>query len=109
MIRSALAVLACASTLLQPSPALAAAEYKIVTASERGTYIQIGRDLANFVAPAADITLDGLSDYLAERKISPGTLSSARSASRARSSRFDSFTCGTSRKIGNQPTKLFHI
>ena len=60
MIRSALAVLACASTLLQPSPALAAAEYKIVTASERGTYIQIGRDLANFVAPAADITLETL-------------------------------------------------
>ena len=25
--------------------------YKIVTASERGTYIQIGRDLAKFVAP----------------------------------------------------------
>ena len=51
MIRSALGVLACASALLQASPALAAAEYKIVTASERGTYIQIGRDLANFVAP----------------------------------------------------------
>ena len=55
MIRSALGVLACASALLQASPALAAAEYKIVTASERGTYIQIGRDLANFVAPAADL------------------------------------------------------
>lgn len=60
MIRSALAILACASTLLQASPALAAAEYKIVTASERGTYIQIGRDLANFVAPAADISLESL-------------------------------------------------
>jgi hypothetical protein len=60
MIRSALGVLACASALLQASPALAAAEYKIVTASERGTYIQIGRDLANFVAPAADITLETL-------------------------------------------------
>ena len=32
--------------------------------------------------------------------ISPGTLSNARSASRARSSRFGSLTCGTSRKIG---------
>ena len=32
--------------------------------------------------------------------ISPGTASCARSASRARSSRFGSFTCGTSRKIG---------
>jgi hypothetical protein len=31
--------------------------YKIVTASERGTYIQIGRDLARLVAPAADIDL----------------------------------------------------
>jgi hypothetical protein len=60
MIRSALGVLACASALLQASPALVAAEYKIVTASERGTYIQIGRDLANFVAPAADITLETL-------------------------------------------------
>jgi TRAP transporter TAXI family solute receptor len=31
--------------------------YKIVTASERGTYIQIGRDVAKFVAPAAGIDL----------------------------------------------------
>ena len=34
--------------------------YKIVTASERGTYIQIGRDIAKFVAPAAGIDLDVL-------------------------------------------------
>src|SRR4051812_7917573 len=34
--------------------------YKIVTASERGTYIQIGRDLAKFVAPAANIQLEAL-------------------------------------------------
>jgi TRAP transporter TAXI family solute receptor len=34
--------------------------YKIVTASERGTYIQIGRDLAKFVAPDADIALEVL-------------------------------------------------
>ena len=40
--------------------ALAAAEYKIVTASERGTYIQIGRDVAKFVAPGADIKLEVL-------------------------------------------------
>lgn len=40
---------------------LAAAEYKIVTASERGTYIKIGRDLAQFVAPPADIALEVLS------------------------------------------------
>jgi len=34
--------------------------YKMVTASERGTYIQIGRDLAKFVAPAANIELEVL-------------------------------------------------
>lgn len=37
-----------------------AIEYKIVTASPRGTYIEIGRDLAKFVAPAADIQLESL-------------------------------------------------
>ena len=47
--------------LLQSSTAFAAAaEYKIVTASERGTYIQIGKNLAQFVAPAADIELEVL-------------------------------------------------
>ena len=35
--------------------------YKIVTASERGTYIQIGRDIAKYVAPAAGIELEVLS------------------------------------------------
>jgi TRAP transporter TAXI family solute receptor len=34
--------------------------YKIVTASERGTYYAIGNDLAKFVAPAADIDLEVL-------------------------------------------------
>jgi TRAP transporter TAXI family solute receptor len=37
-----------------------AAEFKIVTASQRGTYIQIGRDLASMVAPEADIDLEVL-------------------------------------------------
>jgi TRAP transporter TAXI family solute receptor len=37
--------------------AAAQVPYKIVTASERGTYIQIGRDLAKFVAPEAGIDL----------------------------------------------------
>jgi uncharacterized protein len=37
--------------------ALAQVPYKIVTASERGTYIQIGRDVAKFIAPAAGIEL----------------------------------------------------
>src|SRR6476659_6716980 len=40
--------------------ACAVAEYKIVTASERGTYIQIGRDLARYIAPLADIDLEVL-------------------------------------------------
>jgi uncharacterized protein len=41
-------------------PAFAAVPFKIVTASERGTYIQIGRDLAKYVAPAAGIELEAL-------------------------------------------------
>jgi TRAP transporter TAXI family solute receptor len=40
--------------------ALAQVPYKIVTASERGTYIQIGRDVAKLVAPGAGINLDVL-------------------------------------------------
>jgi TRAP-type uncharacterized transport system substrate-binding protein len=31
--------------------------YKIVTASERGTYIQIGRDLGKFIIQASEKTL----------------------------------------------------
>lgn len=38
----------------------AAAEYKIATASEKGTYFAIGNDLAKFVAPAADLKLEVL-------------------------------------------------
>ncbi|MFY7864881.1 TAXI family TRAP transporter solute-binding subunit [Roseateles sp.] len=40
--------------------AQAAAEYKIVTASEKGTYFAIGKDLAKYVAPDADIQLEVL-------------------------------------------------
>ena len=40
--------------------ALAAVDYKIVTASERGTYIKIGRDIAQYIAPTADINLEAL-------------------------------------------------
>lgn len=40
--------------------AMAQVPYKIVTASERGTYIQIGRDLAKFIAPEAGIALEVL-------------------------------------------------
>lgn len=45
---------------LFPMLAMANAEFKIVTASERGTYIQIGRDLAKFIAPPANIDLEVL-------------------------------------------------
>ncbi len=38
----------------------AAPEYKIVTAFERGTYYRAGRDLAEFIAPDADIDLEAL-------------------------------------------------
>jgi hypothetical protein len=47
-------LLAAGAALAQP------VAYKIVTASERGTYIQIGRDLARFVAPEAGIALQAL-------------------------------------------------
>ena len=52
------ATAACfAAALACSAPVLGKVPYKIVTASERGTYIQIGRDIAKFVAPAADIDL----------------------------------------------------
>ena len=54
----ALAVLV--STALSSVSAPAAVSFKIVTASERGTYIQIGRDVAKFVAPSARIDLEVL-------------------------------------------------
>lgn len=41
-------------------PAIAAESYKIVTASERGTYIKIGRDLGQIVAPAAAMELTAI-------------------------------------------------
>jgi len=46
--------------MLQPAAALATAQFKMVTASTRGTYIQIGRDIAAYVAPQADIDLEVL-------------------------------------------------
>lgn len=57
-----------ATTSAAPAPGASAAPrapagpvaYKIVTASERGTYIQIGRDLSRFVAPQAQIDLEAL-------------------------------------------------
>lgn len=38
----------------------AAVDYKIVTASEKGTYYEIGKDLARFVAPDAGVNLEVL-------------------------------------------------
>ena len=57
MVRSLIGVLVFAAALLCNPHASAQVPYKIVTASERGTYIQIGRDIAKFVAPAAGIDL----------------------------------------------------
>jgi TRAP transporter TAXI family solute receptor len=51
-------VAALTALLLSPALALAAAEYKIVTADKRGTYFAIGNDLAKFIAPNADISLE---------------------------------------------------
>ncbi|MEL4178359.1 TAXI family TRAP transporter solute-binding subunit [Roseateles sp. PN1] len=47
-----------AVTLGLAGRAWAAAEYKIVTASDKGTYYAIGKDLAKFVAPDADVQLE---------------------------------------------------
>jgi len=60
MNKLVLGALLSAAMLGHASTAVAAVDYKIVTASERGTYIRIGRDLAEFVAPAADIKLEAL-------------------------------------------------
>ena len=54
------AVLAAALCLCSGAAAAASVGYKIVTASERGTYFAIGNDLAKFVAPPADIDLEVL-------------------------------------------------
>lgn len=60
MFTSILSGLVAALALVCADGRAAPVEYKIVTASERGTYIQIGRDLAKFVVPEADIALDVL-------------------------------------------------
>lgn len=56
----ALAGAALSLLLAHAGPAGAVAEYKIVTASDKGTYYAIGKDLAKFVAPDADIDLEVL-------------------------------------------------
>jgi len=54
------ALLAAVLCLYGGAASAASAAYKIVTASERGTYFAIGSDLAKFVAPPADIDLEVL-------------------------------------------------
>ncbi len=66
-----------AALLLAHGIASASTPYKIVTASERGTYIQIGRDLAKYIAPAADIDLEvlpsaGSSENMQRLRYEPG-------------------------------------
>lgn len=66
-----------ASAVLAHGIASAGTPYKIVTASERGTYMQIGRDLAKYVAPAADIDLEvlpsaGSSENVQRLRYEPG-------------------------------------
>lgn len=70
-------VLMLLGSLLIVGAASAATPYKIVTASERGTYIQIGRDLAKHVAPAAGIDLEvlpsaGSSENVQRLRYEPG-------------------------------------
>jgi uncharacterized protein len=55
-----LALAAGLAAAIGGAPAALAVDYKIVTASPRGTYIEIGRDLGKFIAPAADIQLEAL-------------------------------------------------
>lgn len=57
---AAKAFLAAALLWAAPGASAWAIEYKIVTASERGTYYAIGQDLAKFVAPQAKIELEVL-------------------------------------------------
>ncbi|RST49817.1 TAXI family TRAP transporter solute-binding subunit [Variovorax sp. MHTC-1] len=59
-IRSILTGLIAMVVLLSSALAQPRAQYKIVTASKSGTYIQIGRDLAKWVAEPAGIELDVL-------------------------------------------------
>ncbi|HUL92653.1 MAG TPA: TAXI family TRAP transporter solute-binding subunit [Burkholderiales bacterium] len=60
MSRRLLATFTAGLLCLHGGAALAAAEYKIVTANEKGTYFAIGVDLAKFVAPDAAIRLEVL-------------------------------------------------
>lgn len=58
-VKTTLAVLVLFALAFEPALAQRA-QYKIVTGSERGTYIQIGRDLGKWVADPAGIDLEAL-------------------------------------------------
>jgi len=58
MARQLAGTLIAAALYFYTGAALPAAAFKIATASERGTYFVIGKDLAKFVAPGADIELE---------------------------------------------------
>lgn len=60
LITAFICTFTAAALHLYSGAAVAAAEYKIVTANEKGTYFAIGVDLAKFVAPDADIQLEVL-------------------------------------------------
>ena len=53
IINNWLRAIVCAVLCLQAGLVLAEAEYKIVTANEKGTYFAIGADIAKYVAPDA--------------------------------------------------------
>jgi hypothetical protein len=60
MAREIIAVLVASTLYLHSAVAVGATPYKIVTASDKGTYFAIGKDLARLVAPDADIDLEVL-------------------------------------------------
>lgn len=60
MTRKLISTFMTAALCIHGGAAVAAADYKIVTANEKGTYFAIGVDLAKFVAPDATITLEVL-------------------------------------------------
>jgi len=60
MARKLISAFMAGALCLHGGAAVAAADYKIVTANEKGTYFAIGVDLAKFVAPDATINLEVL-------------------------------------------------
>jgi len=60
MTRKLISAFMAGALCLHGGAAVAAADYKIVTANEKGTYFAIGADLAKYVAPEATINLEVL-------------------------------------------------